>query len=671
MTTDVAILGKAAKSTRKNGPVQTQQTVQAYQQQRAQAPNAEKPGYTKLPPEKPRQFSCRGTQPSRYQSVSKAETKPCAKRSADGKVKTPKKKNKAKQKQQPCGYDTVTITCKHCTGQRGKRFKGPKKYTLATQPPSVISVVAGEDAGKGDTIELAMEGGPGYCSSATHPAIQVWAKKPNGSSVLKSEQGKKISFEANARKPPPALRGNLPKLPFIEALGRHWWPDLRVGEYQVNLLACGVSKRTTKPLHSSKSITVKAYPADKYEFGLAFPAVKKTDREVSKDKNNNPWKQKAPHMPPPKKKKHRGRALTPPKGKKSRVTVGGDVSVQTDTKPPDPKWNDVCKSIYLKRQNGDLTHELKVDDALKNLKTIKDCYENLEQILKSIPKVGFYYDWSWEMLSGACKGEWHYKEYDQDWHVYPWWQFTASLTLIKGSVEAGFGVSIWPVFKAAIFIKGSGEISIEAQIYSLPPFGSTVGGRAQVKGAVGLDVGAKASLLGDYIQFEAKISTGLEATAGLSVEPALAIDAALEFKGAKATVSAKRGARSYKHLDKELWKPAMLWQGKLSEPFRRPRYQTYYELYGYYGQSGGTVDGASPRERERARLQQLIAEEQELKRLIRDQKNKKSTPRSRRKLKELKFYLKANKREIKSLTDHPDDDAPPGPRPTVAPGGAS
>jgi hypothetical protein len=168
--------------------------------------------------------------------------------------------------------------------------------------------------------------------------------------------------------------------------------------------------------------------------------------------------------------------------------------------------------------------------------------EDFKNLLKDLPKVGWYYDWELKFMQGNLKLNYGWKEYT-DHRSYFELVGSGSITLIEWKGEVGFGISGFS-FKIQAFMELSTSVPITLKAENTKPI-SDLGGIKiilEVKPQGEFKVGARFEAA-YFIKIELTLKTGIEASGKgvISFENGLSTDIKIEFTGVTANLEGSVG----------------------------------------------------------------------------------------------------------------------------------
>lgn len=338
----------------------------------------------------------------------------------------------------PCNLWSLSLVENRAAGGAGRADAKSGARAVTIVPPSAprplpkmtiasggtFAVLAGERSDSSVTTLKLDVAGTGYCSTASHPAIQL------NDAAGKRTIGTTTSFSV-----------------WQDDTGKTWlkkqkWPGYAAAYTDAGVLldaiwsffshrhdipftvdSCGVPQGTQSSVPSLSGI-IAVYPDDEFSLKVSTPPFRKGEGEGK-------W------------------------GSRIRDEEKG-WSVE---KEPDKEWK-----VELKHKNQDITNAADfakyfriAADVEKRLRKFGDFLENFR------PGVGFYLKGGGSFLAGELSAAWRYDEPADSPFVLLHIEAAAKLTLLAIEVELGGGGNFMGLCQADLFIKVEGEVGVEAK----------------------------------------------------------------------------------------------------------------------------------------------------------------------------------------------------------------
>jgi hypothetical protein len=194
---------------------------------------------------------------------------------------------------------------------------------------------------------------------------------------------------------------------------------------------------------------------------------------------------------------------------------------------------------------------------------IQNLCELIKQLGSVTPKVGYWVDISYEVLSGSVKVEWSFKE-RKDNTVYRYWKISLSLTLFKGSITVNYGMQLGfsmtkkksgggyekakETAQARIYFKIGGTVTAsankEADAEDSPD--NDEGWEAgKISGKIPLSLGAQAELPGEFlsVKIEGSFALNAEGTVYVGGKDVFLLKLMMSHDPVEATFTFKAGTK--------------------------------------------------------------------------------------------------------------------------------
>ena len=499
----------------------------------------------------------------------------------------------------PCGYSQVSVKCGHCKGQKGSRPADGFRYLAPANVPTMLSFVAAQHGHDKVTIELDDKGtcdankhpliivygdhvedptapvlGP-VTDSARHVIQKARLKKWVASKPKQLVLGRKADI---------AVSPSQDLIPFLS-----WFrPDAQYARrYTAVIRACGHGKR---PLYGSQFLHLICYPAETtklqfklnpgrskarkqsadfvkgqkvhrldvregvggllksnaYKSSLRQESLKetsgtrkgkvgkvswttrtKTIKEVQQSHAGGTSKHTREQNAYQKKKKLGGGTT---KGKANKTNTSDNIAQKRRGNAAT-----ALSTFTLTRGSADKQSTFDMGKITAAIDAIGATTSKLEEAIKGLPKCGWYINWSLVFGEGSFGYECGWKEDSKSGGVYWWWCADVAMTLLKGSVEAGFGFQFSKV-QAKVYLAFEAGFSIKGKIESKPPPDhglATIEVKGSSQGAVGI-----VAEIGKIISATGKITTGIELVGALEFDRGLKeTSIAVKFLGVAGTVN--------------------------------------------------------------------------------------------------------------------------------------
>lgn len=468
----------------------------------------------------------------------------------------------------PCDFETLVLKCSHMgTDDRSMadaRFwkEGTDIVNNLPQPSGgrafvrMIEVVAGHDDKGADTIDIGLEGGPGYTCSRTHPKITI-SSNTGDRAVYEGETN--VTLKAKCRElPTPRSALTNP----LEIIRYHFFPTQAMNVYTIDVESCGKLDTGAYGFGRTKQ-KVRVYPKDTYKLSLSIPAFKKKTYEKSRVTHPDGTvvsKQEYTKELLLKGEKEAGSRTESIKEsgyesedaysyqtrqggleEKTKTVTGQGQSTSLDDKPPiDGPLSQLAPGFALTRNGTDIKGTESLGAFVDGLIKLE---RNIQEIMNFVrdfqPQVGWKFVFELELFKGDLAYEWGFKEWN-DQTVYEWWKFDIGMTLFALKLEVSFGAEFKVCgfgITAAVF----GNISVEAKASAskeATPDDSKPWELAVAGGPKG-ELGIRSALGADWVKAEGKLTVGLdfEAKCVCSTKDPFHIDWKLDFAGVKAVVT--------------------------------------------------------------------------------------------------------------------------------------
>ncbi len=503
------------------------------------------------------------------------------------------------QKKHPCYLQRVGIKCAHSRTeveyQKGageciesslddkpKAILMDRIYQIVAdpEPPDPKDTLTfsffGSPLGQEDKVTVQLMGK--HCSQLQHAWITVYDE--TAEKLVATTRGQTTTtFTAKAKKPPPVPTGTGRTIfgGVVRLAWYNFWSALQVRTYDVHVITCGYDpKEQYQDKFDALALTVQAYPSDKYSVKVNLKpyykkksgAAKTTNTETgvptssSEKSSEKGWQQgwssktesssSVSTYPSGYTVKKESQSVTGPYGgtegtsttTATNEATGKNVKSTKSLDNPDASPEGVIeyaqRTFEIKRNDKDLYEKGDEKGLLEKVAEVAVRIERLVQIVKqfgkAVPKVGFWVDFDYQLLSGSIALEWQFNE-SQDHYVYRWWKASVELVVVEGKLSVKYGAKIdmkltdtktfeekeeEGVVEAYIELALKGAVKVGGEIERKDPTGkpekeTKIG---DVTGSLGGELSVHAAAgKGELVDATVTGSVGVEAVGELSVGP--------------------------------------------------------------------------------------------------------------------------------------------------------